>query len=88
MSWLGLVQTRLGAFKEAQTALTQALGSRSAGAAVLYNVARVHALQQDLKGSAEFLQKAVQRNYDLAAVLDMDLFNLHGNPDFQRSVTR
>ncbi len=88
LGWLALVQTRLGAFKEAQSALAQALDSKAANAAVLYNAARVHALQQDLKGSVEFLQKAVEQHYDLAAVLDVDFFNLHGNPDFQRSVTR
>ncbi len=87
LSWLALVQTRLGAFREAQTAVTQALRQGAKIPSVLYNAARVYALQRDARQSLDNLRMAVLQKYDLAAVLDMDLFNLHGNPDFQTSVT-
>ena len=87
-SWLALVHTRLGAFKDAVAASQHALQFGSDKPEVLYNVSRMYSLQRDVKQALTYLRKAVDREYDLAAVLDMDLFNLHSNPDYLKSVIR
>ncbi len=88
LSWLSLVDTRLGEFKDALTASKRALEQDSLNKVVLYNVARMYALQRKGKDATEFLRKAVDRDYDLVALLDMDLFNLHGEPEYLKAAVR
>jgi predicted Zn-dependent protease len=88
LSWLGLVQTRLGEFKDALANARQALSAAPRNNEVLYNVARLYSLQRNTKESLDYLRKAVDQRYDLAEVLDMDFFNLHGDQDYLKSVVR
>ena len=88
LSWLSLVETRLGEFKVAITASKRALEQDSLNTVVLYNVARMYALQRKGKDATEFLRKAVDREYDLVALLDMDLFNLHGESEYLKAAIR
>jgi len=55
---------------------------------VLYLTSRMYALQKDKKHALEYLTKALGRRYSLAAVLDMDFFGLHGDPDFLAALKR
>ena len=88
LSWLSLVDTRLGEFKEALAASTQALEHGAQNATVLYNTARMYALQRNAKEATAYVRKAVDRGYDLVALLDMDLFNLHGEPEYLKAAIR
>ncbi len=88
LSWLSLVDTRLGEFKEAVAASKRALEQGSQNPVVLYNTARMYALQRNGKSATEYLRRAADRDYDLVALLDMDLFNLHGEPEYLKSAIR
>jgi tetratricopeptide (TPR) repeat protein len=87
-SYLALVQTRLGEFKDAVAAINHALQLSPDGVDVLYNAARVYALQRDKKQALEMLNKALVRKYSLAHILDMDFFNLRNDADFVTTITR
>ena len=87
-SFLALVETRLGAFKEAIAASHRGLQIDSTNPAVLYNTARMYALQRDKAQALTFLAKAAARRFDLLALLDMDFFNLRSEPEFLTTITR
>ncbi|MEW6512201.1 MAG: tetratricopeptide repeat protein [Bacteroidota bacterium] len=87
-SYLALVQTRLGAFKEAVAAVTRARQFAPDDSDVLYLSARMYALQKDKAHALEFLRKALDRRFSLASVLDMDFFNLYSEPEFVAVLTR
>ncbi len=88
LSWLGLVETRLGEFKEALAASQRALATAPQNANVLYNTARLYALQRNFNQAVDYLRKAVDRKYDLITVLDMDFFNLHGDQAYLKAIVR
>ncbi len=87
-AWLGLYHTRLGEFKDAMTVVEEALKLGGENPRVQYLVARIYALQRDFPKSSAHLRRAVDGDYDLEQIVDMDLFNLHGDPDFTRAITR
>jgi tetratricopeptide (TPR) repeat protein len=88
LSYLALVHTRLGEFKEATAASRRAEKIDPGAPEVLYNIARMYALQRDKVQALTYLSKAINLRYRLADVLDMDYFNLHSEPDFLSSITR
>jgi len=55
---------------------------------VLYNIARMYALQRDRARAFEGLSKAVARRYDLERIMDMDFYNLRDEEDFRTTVSR
>jgi len=55
---------------------------------VLYLTSRMYALQKDKKRALEYLGKALTRKFSLAAILDMDYFSLHADPDFLATLKR
>jgi TolB-like protein/tetratricopeptide (TPR) repeat protein len=83
-----LTYTRLGQRKDALDADARALRLAPANLDVLYGTARMYALQRDQKQAAAYLTQAVDRRYDLARILDMDMYNLRADQDFLRAVTR
>jgi tetratricopeptide (TPR) repeat protein len=87
-SHLALVYTRLGRYRDATMEVEKALGSGGARTAVLYNVARVYAIQRDSVRATEFLEKAVKGYFDLDAILDMDFYNLRLAPNFLASLVQ
>jgi tetratricopeptide (TPR) repeat protein len=87
-SYLALVHTRLGAFKDAVAAITRAQAIAPTDPDVLYLTARMYALQQDKTRALEYLRKAIARRFSLASILDMDLFNLYSEPEFIAALTR
>ena len=87
-AYMALVYTRLGSFKEAVAAIARAQVAASGDDDVLYLTSRMYALQRDKKQSLEYLGKALTRRFSLAAVLDMDYFNLHADPDFLAALKR
>ena len=48
----------------------------------------MYALQRNSKEAIGFLRRAIDREYDLNGVLDMDLFNLHGEPEYLKAAIR
>jgi TolB-like protein/predicted Zn-dependent protease len=87
-SYLALVETRLGSFKNALEASTRARELAPNDPDVLYNTARMFALQTVKAQALEYLGKAVDRRFQLARILDMDFYNLRMEPEFQQIVTR
>jgi tetratricopeptide (TPR) repeat protein len=87
-SQVALVHTRLGEFRDAIAANQRALKLAPADPAVLYNTARMYAMQNDRQQAKEYLAKAVDRYYSLPDILDRDLATLHSEPDFVKIVTR
>ena len=87
-AYLALVYTRLGAFKDALAAISRAQAAAPGDNAVLYLTSRMYALQRDKKHALEYLGKALARRYSLGAVLDMDYFGLHADPDFLAALKR
>jgi tetratricopeptide (TPR) repeat protein len=82
LSYLALVQTRLGLFKDAVSANKQALAIAPRNVDVLYNTARMYTLQREKSKALEALEKAVDRRYSLSQMLDMDFFNLRSEEGF------
>ncbi len=87
-SWLALVLTRLGAFKDALAATKQAHQIDSNDVDVLYNTARMYALHRDKAQAYDLLARAINRRYALARILDMDFYNLRSEEEFIKTVTR
>lgn len=88
LSLLALTQTRLGAFRDAMAAQSRALELAPRDVGILYNAARMYALQRDKEQAMKYLIQAVDLRYDLRRIVDMDLFNLRSDEEFLRSVTR
>jgi tetratricopeptide (TPR) repeat protein len=87
-SHLALIETRLGSYKNALEASSRARQLAPNDVDVLYNTARMFALQTDKVQALEYLGKAVDIRYRLSSILDMDFYNLRSEPEFQSAVTR
>jgi tetratricopeptide (TPR) repeat protein len=88
LSRTALVHTRLGEFRDAIAANQRALKLDPTDPAILYNTARMYAMQNDKAQARNYLGKAVDRYYSLSDILDRDLSALHAEPDFVKIVTR
>ena len=87
-SYLALVETRLGSFKNALEASQHARTLGRQNLDVLYNTARMYALQSDKEHALEYLGRAIEVRYRLSSILDMDFYVLRSEPEFQNVVTR
>ena len=87
-AYLALVYTRLGSFKEAVAAIARAQVAAPGDGDVLYLTSRMYTLQKDKKQALEYLGKALTRRFSLAAILDMDFFSLHADPEFLATLKR
>jgi tetratricopeptide (TPR) repeat protein len=88
LSYLALVYTRLGKYNDAVPTNTRAQLIAPNNLDVLYNTARMYALQKENNQALEYLGRAVDRKYRLATILDMDFYNLRANPGFLQTITR
>jgi len=88
LSFLALVHTRLGEFKEALAADVRAQQLAPSDVKVLFNTAKMYALQRDQAHALDYLVKAMNLRCSLPEILDMDFFNLHSEPDFITAITR
>ena len=88
LSYLALVHTRLGQFKEAASAIGRAVELAPDHVEVLYNAARMYALQRNTPQALEHLRRAVGNRYSLPQILDMDFYLLRSTPDFLSIVSR
>ena len=88
LSQYALTLTRLGTFRDAAAAQQRALALAPDDYRILYNAARMYALQRDQQKAMTHLAQAIDLRYDLRRILDMDLFNLRTDGEFLRSVTR
>jgi tetratricopeptide (TPR) repeat protein len=87
-AYLALVYTRLGTFKDAVAAVGRAQIAAPGDDDVLYLTSRMYVLQKDKKQALEYLAKALARRFSLGAILDMDFFNLHADPEFLSTLRR
>jgi tetratricopeptide (TPR) repeat protein len=87
-AYLALVCTRLGTFKDAVAAIGRAQMAAPGDDDVLYLTSRMYVLQRDKKQALEYLRKALIRRFSLGAILDMDFFNLHADPEFLATLRR
>jgi tetratricopeptide (TPR) repeat protein len=88
LTWLALVQTRLGEYRDAQATAKQALAAKQISSDVLLRIARMYAIQKNDKSALEYLQKANDEKPNLQGFVDMDFFNLHSNPEFLKLLAR
>ncbi len=89
LSYLALIETRMGNFKEGMAACSRALALASHDYETLYFAARVVALQRGLSPEAyTHLAKAIYRRFSLEQILDLDLLALRDDPDFVRKITQ
>ncbi len=87
-SWKAMIHTRLGEYRDAGAALKRAQELNPTDVAVLYNGARMYALQRDKAQALDLLKRAVARRYSLPEILDMDFYNLRPDLEFQAIVAR
>jgi tetratricopeptide (TPR) repeat protein/TolB-like protein len=85
--YLALVNTRLGAFKDALAALGRAQQIAPNDLDVLYLTARTYAVQRDKVQALKYLRRALGRRFSMTAVLDMDFYNLYSDPEFVSTIT-
>ncbi len=87
LTYLALVQTRMGEFRLASAALSRALKIAPNDVDVLLNTSRLYALQRDKKQALEYLTKYLHYRYNLRALADMDFYNLRSDEDFIKAIT-
>ena len=87
-SYLALTETRLGSFKDALEANAHARRLAPDNLDVLYNTARMYALQTDKTQALDYLRKAIDIRFRFASLLDMDFYNLRSEPEFLPAITR
>jgi adenylate cyclase len=87
LTYLALVQTRLGEFRTAAAAVSRALKIAPNDVDVLLNAARMYSLQRDKKQALEYLSKYLHYRYNLRALVDMDFYNLRSDEEFSTTVT-
>jgi tetratricopeptide (TPR) repeat protein len=88
ISELALVYTRYGTFKEASASIAVALRKGGDDPDVLFNAARMYALQRDKKLALNYLTKSLAKRYSVERVMDMDFYNLRTDDDFIAAVQR
>jgi tetratricopeptide (TPR) repeat protein len=88
-SYLSLIETRLGNFKEGMNARARALALAPDNYETLYYAARVAALQGGQSPEAyALLAKAIYRRFSLQQILDLDLLALRSDQEFVRKITQ
>ncbi len=88
LSYLALVHTLMGEFKEAIAANVRAQRTSPEDVEVLYNTARMFQRHGDKTQCLEYLKKAMDRQYRPVSILDMDFSTLRSDPDFLQAITK
>lgn len=87
-SFVGLFHSRLGNFADGETAMNMALQIDSNSADILFRSAELYSIQRDSKKAFSTLEKALQRKYDFAQLLNTDFSFISHEPEFLPAVTR
>ncbi|MBX2991622.1 MAG: tetratricopeptide repeat protein [Bacteroidetes bacterium] len=83
-SYSGLVFTRLGRFGDGLASNANALALSPSDVHILYDSARLHALQRNQSpDAARYLVKAMNKRFFTASVLDLDLARFRNNSGFR-----
>lgn len=88
-SYRGLAQTRLGLFQEGIKSNILAMERSPDDVAVLYNAARIYALQHNKSGEATaLLLQALNRRFSPDRFLDLDLAKPRNDPAFAQNTAK
>jgi tetratricopeptide (TPR) repeat protein len=87
-TYAGLIYSRLGKFPEGEAAMNKAMLLDSSSVEVVFRNADLYSIQRDKQKAITALQKAVQRQYDFAEILNPDLSFIVLDPEFLSTVTQ
>ena len=87
-TYAGLIYSRLGKFPEGEAAMNKAMLLDSSSVEVVFRNADLYSIQRDKQKAIAALQKAVQRQYDFAEILNPDLSFIALEPEFLSTVTQ
>ncbi len=87
-SYLALVHTRLGESRQAETASARALDLGPDNVSVLYNIARMNSIQKNDTEALAFLSRAIEKQWQVESVLDVDFFNIQEEPEFRSAIAQ
>ncbi len=88
-SYLSLIETRMGNFKEGMVASSRAVALAPESYETLYYAARAAVLQSGPAPEAyALLAKAMYRRFSLQQILDLDLLTLRSDQNFVRKITQ
>jgi class 3 adenylate cyclase/TolB-like protein/predicted Zn-dependent protease len=87
-TYAGLIYSRLGKFPEGEAAMNKAMLLDSSSVEVVFRNADLYSIQRDKQKAIGALQKAVQRQYDFAEILNPDLSFIALEPEFLSAVTQ
>jgi tetratricopeptide (TPR) repeat protein len=88
LSYLALVQTRLGQHKVAAATMNRAISQAPDNYDVLYLAARMYSIQKETTQALQYLSKAIDKRYRLDLLMDMDFFALRQTSEYQKAATR
>jgi tetratricopeptide (TPR) repeat protein len=87
-TYAGLIYSRLGKFPEGEAAMNKAMRLDSSSVEVVFRNADLYSIQRNKQKAIAALQKAVQRQYDFAEILNPDLSFIALDPEFLSAVTQ
>ncbi len=87
-TYAGLIYSRLGKFPEGEAAMNKAMRLDSNSVEVVFRNADLYSIQRNKQKAIAALEKAVQRQYDFAEILNPDLSFIALEPEFLSAITR
>ena len=87
-TYAGLIYSRLGKFPEGEAAMNKALQLDSSSVEVVFRNADLYSIQRDKQKAIVAFQKAMQRQYDFAEILNPDLSFIALDPEFLSIITQ
>jgi class 3 adenylate cyclase/TolB-like protein/Flp pilus assembly protein TadD len=87
-TYAGLIYSRLGKFPEGEAAMNKAMRLDSSSVEIVFRNADLYSIQRDKQKAIAALQKAVQRQYDFAEILNPDLSFIALEPEFLSAITQ
>ena len=87
-TYAGLIYSRLGKFPEGEAAMNKAMELDSSSVEVVFRNADLYSIQRNKQKAIAALQKAVQRQYDFAEILNPDLSFIVLEPEFLSAITQ
>ncbi len=83
---MGLSTMRLGRFADGFTEVQRVASANPDNPTFQYALARAYAINHKDNEALDALSKAIEKEYRIAAVLDLDLFNLESNDKFSKII--
>jgi tetratricopeptide (TPR) repeat protein len=87
-TYAGLIYSRIGKFPEGEAAMNKAMQLDSSSVEVVFRNADLYSIQRNKQKAIAALQKALQRQYDFAEILNPDLSFIALEPEFLSAVTQ